>query len=150
MGGKALDEESHGDDKTDAHEKDTVPVGLKKKTKLENRQILSAHRDPLSDGEESVLVQQKVLESDQGTLRVNLPALEKDVAVSLEVITGRAGPQAQTLGQVSVCRLATEIETLNLIQRNEKTDFTSPLSAQSEVLRQLPFLPGSWGEQDKF
>jgi len=91
VGSKALDEESHGDDKTDAHEKDTVPVG----------------RDPLSDGEESVLVQQKVLESDQGTLRVNLPALEKDVAVSLEVITGRAGPQAQTLGQVSVCRLAT-------------------------------------------
>ena len=142
MGSKALDEESHGDDKTDAHEKDTVPVGLKKK-KLENRQILSAHRDPLSDGEESVLVQQKVLESDQGTLCVNLPALEKDVAVSLEVITGRAGPQAQTLGQVSVCRL--EIDTLNLIQRDEKTDFTSPLSAQSEVLRQLPFLPGSWG-----
>ena len=143
MGGKALDEESHGDDKTDAHEKDTVPVGLKNEKKLENRQILSAHRDPLSDGEESVLVQQKVLESDQGTLCVNLPALEKDVAVSLEVITGRAGPQAQTLGQVSVCRLATEI--LNLIQRDEKTDFTSPLSAQSEVLRQLPFLPGSWG-----
>ena len=143
MGSKALDEESHGDDKTDAHEKDTVPVGLKEKTKLENRQILSAHRDPLSDGEESVLVQQKVLESDQGTLCVNLPALEKDVAVSLEVITGRAGPQAQTLGQVPVCRL--EIDTLNLIQRDEKTDFTSPLSAQSEVLRQLPFLPGSWG-----
>ena len=148
MGSKALDEESHGDDKTDAHEKDTVPVGLKKKKKLENRQILSAHRDPLSDGEESVLVQQKVLESDQGTLCVNLPALEKDVTVSLEVITGRAGPQAQTLGQVSVCRLATE--TLNLIQRNEKNDFTSPLSAQSEVLRQLPFLPGSWVEQDRF
>ena len=148
MGSKALDEESHGDDKTDAHEKDTVPVGLKKKTKLEYRQILSAHRDPLSNGEESVLVQQKVLESDQGTLCVNLPALEKDVAVSLEVITGRAGPQAQTLGQVPVCRL--EIDTLNLIQRDEKTDFTSPLSAQSEVLRQLPFLPGSWVEQDKF
>ena len=98
------------------------------------------------------MVQQKVLESDQGTLCVNLPALEKDVAVSLEVITGRAGPQAQTLGQVSVCRLATEKDrwsTLNLIQKEmKKNDFTSPLSAQSEVLRQLPFLPGSWVEQD--
>ena len=28
--GEALDEESHGDDEADAHEEDTVPVGLKK------------------------------------------------------------------------------------------------------------------------
>ena len=30
VGSKALDEESHGDDEADAHEEDTVPVGLKK------------------------------------------------------------------------------------------------------------------------
>ena len=28
--GEALDEESHGDDEADAHEEDTVPVGLQK------------------------------------------------------------------------------------------------------------------------
>ena len=28
--GKALDEEGHGDDEADAHEEDTVPVGLQK------------------------------------------------------------------------------------------------------------------------
>ena len=28
--GEALDEESHGDDEADAHEEDTVPIGLQK------------------------------------------------------------------------------------------------------------------------
>ena len=28
--GKALDEEGHGDDEADAHEEDSVPVGLQK------------------------------------------------------------------------------------------------------------------------
>lgn len=74
--GEALDEESHGDDEADAHEEDTVPVG----------------RDPLSDGEEGVLVEQQVLQAHQGTLRVHLSAFKKDIAVSLEIITGGAGP----------------------------------------------------------
>jgi len=74
--GEALDEESHGDDEADAHEEDTVPVG----------------RNPLSDGEECVLVEQQVFQAHQGTLRVHLSAFKKDIAVSLEIITGGTGP----------------------------------------------------------
>lgn len=88
---EALDEEGHGDDKAYAHEEDAIPIG----------------RNPLSNGKEGVLIEQKVFQSHQGTLSINLSALEKDIAVALEVITGRPSPQAQTLGQVSVCRLAT-------------------------------------------
>lgn len=88
---KALDEEGHCDDKAYAHEEDSVPIG----------------RNPLSNGKEGVLVEQKVLQSHKGTLCVHLSALEKDIAVALEVITGCPSPQAQTLCQVSICRLAT-------------------------------------------
>lgn len=88
---KALDEEGHCDDKAYAHEEDAIPIG----------------RNPLSNGKEGVLVEQKVLQSHQGTLCIDLSALEKDIAVALEVITGRPSPQAQTLCQVSICRLST-------------------------------------------
>jgi len=90
VSGKALDEEGHGDDKADAHEEDAIPIG----------------RNPLSNGKEGVLIEQKVLQSHQGTFCVNLSALEEDIAVALEVITGRPSPQAQTLSQVSVRRLS--------------------------------------------
>jgi len=73
---KALDEEGHGDDKADAHEEDSVPIG----------------RNPLSNGKECVLVEQKILQSHEGTLCIHLSALEKDVAVALEVITGCSSP----------------------------------------------------------
>ena len=79
MSSEALDEEGHGDDEADAHEEDAVPIGLRKtnffavpkKGLFFNFQILS-HRNPLSDGKEGVLVEQKVLQSYQGTLCVNL------------------------------------------------------------------------------
>jgi len=73
---KALDKESHGDDKAYAHEEDAIPIC----------------RDPLSNGEEGVLVEQKVLQSHKGSLRVNLSTLKKDVAVALEIITGGTSP----------------------------------------------------------
>jgi len=44
---KALDEEGHCDDKAYAHEEDAIPIG----------------RNPLSNGKEGVLVEQKVLQS---------------------------------------------------------------------------------------
>jgi len=75
---KALDKESHGDDEAYAHEQNAIPIC----------------RDPLSNGEEGVLIEQKVLQSNKGTLCVNLSTLEKDVAVALEIITGGTSSQA--------------------------------------------------------
>jgi len=70
VGSEALDEERHEDDEAHAHQQHGVPV----------------RRDPLCDGEERLLVQQDVLQSDQRTLGINLSTFEEHVAVSLEVV----------------------------------------------------------------
>ena len=89
MSSKALDEEGHCDDKAYAHEEDSVPIGLRKtyvigflkhislslpKEQGFNRYFFkaSSHRNPLSNGKEGVLVEQKVLQSHKGTLCVHL------------------------------------------------------------------------------
>jgi len=104
---KALDEEGHCDDKAYAHEEDSIPIG----------------RNPLSNGKEGILVEQKVLQSHKGTLCVHLSALEKDIAVALEVIRGAPALKLRPFVRFLFA--------------------ASPLSAHWEVLRQLPFLPGS-------
>ena len=58
-------------DETDPREEDCPPVG----------------REPLPGGGERPLVEDQVLQSDEGTLRVDLPALVEGVAVALSVFT---------------------------------------------------------------
>ena len=55
------------DDEPNAHEEDGPPVG----------------RHPLPGGGEHPLVEDQVLQSDEGTLGVDLPALAEGVAVAL-------------------------------------------------------------------
>ena len=58
---------SHKYDESHPHEEDGPPV----------------LGDPLGDGQQGLLVEEQVLESHQGTLSVDLAALQEDVAVAL-------------------------------------------------------------------
>ena len=96
MSSKALDEEGHCDDKANAHEEDAIPIGLRKNivrsvSKSASLPIqkrgpflkyffqASSHRDPLSNGKEGVLVEQKVLQSHQRTLCVDLAVILREL-----------------------------------------------------------------------
>jgi len=83
MSGKALDEERHKDDKSHTHQQHSIPV----------------RRDPLSNGQESFLIEEQIFQPDQRTLSVHLSALEEDITVTLEVITGGSWPQGHPLRQ---------------------------------------------------
>jgi len=82
VSGETLDEESHEDDKPHAHQQDSVPV----------------RRDPLCNSQESFLIEEQIFQPDKRTLRVHLSALEEDITVALEVITGGSWPQGHPLG----------------------------------------------------
>ena len=70
MDGEASDEAGHEDDEGDAHE--------------EHRPPELGH--PLGDRQQGLFVQQQVFQPHQRTLGVHLAALEKDVAVALQII----------------------------------------------------------------
>lgn len=79
MDGKASNEDCHEDDEGDAHEENGPPE----------------LRHPLGYGEQGFLVEEQVLQSGQRSLGIDLSALEEDIAVALEVVTRRAGPQTE-------------------------------------------------------
>jgi len=75
--GAAFDEESHHDDKSYSHDQHSIPVG----------------RHPLSYGEQSFLIKQKIFQSYKGTLCIDLSTFEEDVAISLEIVARRSRPE---------------------------------------------------------
>jgi len=83
VGRKAFDEESHEDYEPHPHQQHSVPVG----------------RDPLCYREEGLLVEEKVLESHQWTLSVNLSTFVENVAISLEIVARGTRPQCHSFRQ---------------------------------------------------
>ena len=79
MDGEASNEDRHEDDESNTHEQHGPPE----------------LRHPLGYREQRFLVEEQILQPGQGPLSVDLSALEEDVAVSLEVVARRAGPQTK-------------------------------------------------------
>lgn len=80
MHGTALDEDAHEDDKANAHQHHHVPVV----------------RHPVGYREQRLLVEQQILQPHQRPLRIHRATPQKHIAISLEVVAGRTGPQADT------------------------------------------------------
>lgn len=106
----ALDEQPHKYNEGYSHQQYRPPIFLKHRTHSSVRPGLStrntrrfsievkvsSHRNPLSDSQQGLFVKQKILESRERTFGVDCSTLEEYVAVSLEIVAGRAGPEADS------------------------------------------------------
>lgn len=86
MNGTALDEDTHENDETNAHQAYGPPV--------------LGH--PLCDCGEGFLIEEHILKPGERTLSVDCSTFEENIAVALKVVAGRARAQTNaTLGQIN-------------------------------------------------
>lgn len=92
MNRTAFDENGHADHNQDTKEQHGPPVLLQKKMKGVQTTVIpdfgtETHRNPFSNGQQGLLVENQVLESGKRSFGINFATFEKDVAIALEVVT---------------------------------------------------------------
>lgn len=101
-----LNESCHQHDQSDAHQQHRPPVSLRRKHSINTRFRLkhnhvTAGEDtchyPLGDVLVQLRVEDGFLQAGQRTVGVHQTALHEDVAVALEVVTGRPGLKSRDL-----------------------------------------------------
>lgn len=118
-----FDEHGHEDDNADAHEQDSPPE----------------LRHPLDNGQKRFLVEEEILQPDQGALGVDLAALEEDVTVTLEIVARRSWAEAEALVEPDDKTLGDQVHS-----GHASVVVARPLASQ---LAELPFVGHRVGSQ---